>query len=149
MTMPERQRVVSEVSAFDESHLFTAGTVKVTVDVTPEWRKSPQGDLMLRGYIAGKEIEVVFAGRRQAAAVQLTQRLQQVVDKAKSSAKAAGRTPTHADIRQRLHIDGVWRVRLLAEQQGMPVRRFQLVAARWRYRGVDGVVHVDGEIPYG
>lgn len=149
MAMSERQRVVSVNPVLDENYLFKSGTVRVAVDVAPEWRRSPLGDLMLRGYIAEKEIEVVFSGRRLAAAAQLAQRLNKIVDKIKSAANSSGRTPSSTDLRQKLHIDGVWRVRLLAEQHGMPVRRFQLVAARWRYRGPDGVVHVDGEIPYG
>ncbi len=147
MAVPERLSALPDNPALVEDHLFRSGVVQVLVDVTPEWRRSPQGDLMLRGFIAEKEIEVVFPGRRRVAAAQLTQRLQKNVDHAKQVAKVAGRPPSM--IRQKLTVDGIWRVRLLAEQQGMPVRRFQLVAARWRFRGADGIVHVDGEIPYG
>ena len=147
MTLPERVSSLSDNPALGEDYLFRSGVVKVVVDVTPEWRRSPQGDLMLRGFIAEKEIEVVFPGRRRVVAAQLTQRLQKNVEQAKVAAKVAGRPPTM--IRQKLTVDGVWRVRLLAEKHGMPVRRFQLVAARWRFRGADGIVHVDGEIPYG
>lgn len=132
-----------------EDHLFDTGLVKVHVDVTPEWRRSPQGDLMLRGFIAGKEIEVVFHGRRQVSAGRLTQWLHSRVEQAKRTAKASGRVPSVVEVRQKLLVDGVWRVRLLAEQNGMPVRRFQLYAARWRFHGADGAVHMNGEVPYG
>lgn len=148
MPVPERLRAIPE-NPDVEDHLFNTGLVKVQVDVTPEWRRSPQGDLMLRGYIGGKEIELVFHGRRQAAATRLVHWLLQRVEQAKRAAKAAGRSPALDEVRQKLVVDGVWRVRLLAEQRGMPLRRFQLFAARWRFYGTDGVVHVDGEIPYG
>ena len=146
MAVSERLSALPDHPALVEDHQFRTGVVQVLVEVTPEWRRSPQGDLMLRGFIAEKEIEVVFPGRRRVAAAQLTQRLQKNVEQAKQVAKVAGRPPSM--IRQKLTVDGIWRVRLLAEQQGMPVRRFQLVAARWRFRGDDGIVHVDGEIPY-
>lgn len=147
MPAPERIGTRVESRPIIDERVFQNGVVRVMVDVTPEFRQSPQGDVMLRGYIGGKEIEVVFPGTRRGAALQLAQRLRRSVDLAKASARAGA--PKAADLRQKLQVDGVWRVRLLAERQGMPVRRFQLVAARWRYRGADGVVHVDGTMPYG
>lgn len=143
MSLPER--VGSQVDLRNEQ-VFQQGVVRVTVAVTPEVRQTPQGDAILRGYIGGKEIEVVFPGARRVAALQLAQRLRRGVEQA----KAAATEPLSAgDLRRKIHVDGVWRVRLLAETHGMPERRFQLVAARWRYRGPDGTIHVDGAVPYG
>ena len=126
---------------------FRSGTVSVTIHVTPQRRKTPLGDLVLRAFIDGKEIEVVFPGRRQAAAIPLLQRLmsQQQMQKGGSTAKSAA--ASGETTRMQLKVDGAWRVRLMNEQDAKPERRFQLVAARWRYRGPDGVEHVFGHLP--
>lgn len=105
------------------------------------------GDLVLRGFIDGKEIEVVFPGRRQAAAVPLLQRLMAKLQLAKLQDGSDAKSADSVDVRQRLRVDGTWRVRLMNEQDAKPERRFQLVAARWRYRGPDGVEHVHGALP--
>jgi hypothetical protein len=126
---------------------FRTGTVPVTVDVTPQRRRTPMGDLVLRGYIDGKEIEVVFPGRRQAAAVPLLQRLMAKLQLAKLQSGADEKSAERTDVRQQVRVDGTWRVRLMNEQDARPERRFQLVAARWRYRGPDGVEHVHGALP--
>lgn len=126
---------------------FRSGTVPVTVDVTPQRRRTPMGDLVLRGFIDGKEIEVVFPGRRQASAVPLVQRLMAKQQLSKITAASDDMGAGHAQVRQRVRIDGTWRVRLMNEQDAKPERRFQLVAARWRYRGPDGIEHVHGHLP--
>lgn len=144
--MPQPLRIDAERRRpdFREDALhFRSGTVPVTVEVTPQRRKTPMGDLVLRGFIGGKEIEVVFPGRRQAAAVPLLQRL---MAKVKMRELDPASSP-QGDIRQALKVDGAWRVRLMNEQDAKPERRFQLVAARWRYRASDGVEHVFGHLP--
>lgn len=126
---------------------FRSGTVPVTVQITPHRRKTPMGDLVLRGFIGGKEIEVVFPGRRQAAAVPLLQRLHAQIQKHKMDTKDKD-APNSAHFgRCELRVDGAWRVRLMNEQDAKPERRFQLVAARWRYKGPDGLDHAFGHLP--
>lgn len=144
MLQPIRQGAEQKRLDFREDVFhFRAGTVPVAVEVTPERRKTPLGDLVLRGFIDGKEIEVVFPGRRQAAAIPLLQRLMAKVKMRElDPASRAG-----GEVRQTLKIDGAWRIRLMNEQDAKPERRFQLVAARWRYRGSDGVEHVFGHLP--
>ncbi|MEM7719716.1 MAG: hypothetical protein AAF222_10985 [Pseudomonadota bacterium] len=126
---------------------FRSGTVPVTVQITPHRRKTPMGDLVLRGFIGGKEIEVVFPGRRQAAAVPLLQRLHAQIQKHKLHQKDKSASGTARVGRYELKVDGAWRVRLMNEQDAKPERRFQLVAARWRFKGSDGLDHVFGHLP--
>ena len=125
---------------------FRSGTVAVSVHVTPQRRKTPMGALVLRAFIDGKEIEVVFPGRRQAAAVPLLQRLVSKQQMQKTGSSQPGGAQQDRT-RMELKVDGAWRVRLMNEQDAKPERRFQLVAARWRYRGPDGVEHVFGHLP--
>jgi len=147
MLQPARKTHEPARPDFREDALhFRSGTVSVRVRVTPERRKTPMGDLVLRGFIEGKEIEVVFPGRRQAAAVPLMQRLMSKhqlakIDQGKELAAQQGQ------VQMELKVDGAWRVRLMNEQDAKPERRFQLVVARWRYRGPDGVEHVFGHLP--
>ncbi|MGR3514072.1 MAG: hypothetical protein ACU0GG_15035 [Paracoccaceae bacterium] len=131
----------------EDSLHFRSGTVSVEVKVTPQRRKTMTGDLVLRGFIEGKEIEVVFPGRRQAAAVPLMQRLMSKHHLAKMGEGKNGVPAQPEATHMVLKVDGVWRVRLMNEQDAKPERRFQLVVARWRFRGPDGVQHVFGHLP--
>lgn len=148
MQQTARKAQITARPDFREDALhFRTGTVPVKVDVTAQRRKTPMGDLVLRGFIDGKEIEVVFPGRRHAAAVPLVQRL---AAKLQSKTIEAGHevpTISAGNVSMSLKVDGIWRVRLLNEQDAKPERRFQLVAARWRYQGPDGVEHVFGHLP--
>lgn len=126
---------------------FRNGTVPVSVHVTPQRRKTPLGDLVLRGFVGGKEVDVVFPGQRQTAALPLLQRLVAKVKLQQMDPKSQKEETVSGEIRQILKVDGAWRVRLMNEQDAKPDRRFQLVAARWRYRGADGVEHVFGHLP--
>ena len=136
MSLPERRDAYADDPVLAEDRrLFRTNLVRIAVDVTPERRRSPRGDLILRGYVAGKEIEVVFPGRRHAAAVPLLHRLQKLLHR-----KAEG------SVALPLRVDGCWRVRMY-ERDGIADRRYQLVAARWHFRGTDGVDHIHGELP--
>lgn len=126
---------------------FRNGTVSVAVDVTPQRRKTPMGDLVLRGFVDGKEVEVIFPGQRQLAALPLLQRLVAKMKLQQLDPKSQTDQTVRGEVCQPLKVDGAWRVRLLNEQDAKPQRRFQLVAARWRYRGSDGVEHVFGHLP--
>ena len=146
MLQPIRQKAAPERADLREDVLhFRSGVVPVSVEVTPQQRKTPMGDLVLRGLGGGKEIEVVFPGRRRALAVPLLQRLQAKLQLQKIDG-SQGRNGAET-VRQALKVDGTWRVRLSNEQDAVPERRFQLVAARWRYRGADGLEHVFGHLP--
>jgi hypothetical protein len=138
MSLPERRIAYPEDPVrVEDRTLFRTSLVRITVEVTPERRRSSRGDLILRGYVAGKEIEVVFPGRRHAAAVPLLHRLQQILQR-----MADRKTRAALAVR----IDGCWRVRMV-ERDGLPDRHFQLVAARWQFRGPDGREHLHGELP--
>ena len=143
----QKEHTRSRPDLREDSLHFRSGTVQVTVKVTPQRRKTPMGDLVLRGFIEGKEIEVVFPGQRQAAAVPLMQRLQARLQSARLETGTKRDGPVSTEVTQELKVDGAWRVRLMNEQNAKPDRRFQLVAARWRYRGADGVEHVFGHMP--
>ncbi len=148
MLQPIRKDAAERRSDLREDALhFRSGTVPVSVEVTPQRRKTPLGDLVLRGFVGGKEIEVVFPGQRQSAAVPLLQRLLAKVKLREFAAQGDAGKGDIGGVRQALKVDGAWRVRLMNEQDAKPERRFQLVAARWRFRGSDGVERVFGHLP--
>lgn len=139
MSLPERSRTYSESLRIAEDRgLFRGPLVNILVELTPERRKSSRGDMVLRAYVAGKPIEVVFTGRRHAAAVPLLHRLQALLQ----TVEPDGPRP-----RLKVAIDGIWRIRMAAERDGISDRRFQLVAARWHFAGRDGIKHLHGELP--
>ncbi|MEO0943579.1 MAG: hypothetical protein AAFY06_01880 [Pseudomonadota bacterium] len=147
MSVSARDRTKSSTTMMLESHASRKGVVRVSVEVTPEMRHLPEGDIVLRAYTNNKEIEVVFPNDRREAALQLVTRLRRAVERGKAKIRLEQKEPKPRELRQPLHVEGVWNVRLMEEQHGLPVRRFQLVAARWRYMGIDGLVHVDGVVP--
>lgn len=148
MAEPARQKAQIDTTDLREDALhFRSGTVQVNVEVTAQRKKTLTGDLVLRGFIAGKEIEVVFPGKRQTATVHLLQRLQTRIQSVQLDSKSQKDAATVGNVRQKMRVDGVWRVRLLNKQDANPERRFQLIAARWRYRGSDGMEHVFGHVP--
>ena len=139
MSLPERRSTITETLNLTEDRaIFRSDLVNISVDLTPERRRSTRGDMVLRAFVAEKEIEVVFTGRRHAAAVPLLHRLQQLL-------QAEAESDARPSIRVR--IDGVWRIRMMAERDGIADRRFQLIAARWHFEGRDGVKHLHGEMP--
>ena len=145
MLQPVRQKATEDPFILREDAVqFPSGTVQVAVDVTAQRRRSTTGDLVLRAFVHDKEIELVIPGRRKAAAVPLLQRLQAKVQYRKLLPDMKS---DPGDIRQRLRVDGAWRVRLLDELSASPGRRFQLVAARWRYSDTSGVEQVYGQLP--
>ena len=137
MPMSNRQKAYAdEAELREDAVLFKGGIIRTVVEVTAQRRRTAKGDLILRGFIRGKEIDVVFPGRRVAAAAPLLLRLQQHANARAKGADNAGKLPETVEIRHKIRIDGSWRVRLLPEgEDGMPVRRFQLLAARWRHAG--------------
>lgn len=145
--MSVQARPKSTTSMMLENHASRKGVVRVSVEVTPEMRSMPEGDVVLRAYTNDKEIEVVFPNDRREAALRLITRLRHAVERGKAAIRLQQKEPKPRELRQTLHVEGVWNVRLMEEQHGLPVRRFQLVAARWRYTGTDGLVHVDGMVP--
>ncbi len=148
MLQPVRQKALSERPDFrEDALLFRSGTVQVTVDVTPQRRRTPMGDLVFRGFVDGKEIELVFPGRRQAAAVPLMQRLLAKLRLSQLEGTSEKGSLVTDAVRLRLRVDGSWRIRLMNEQDAKPERRFQLVAARWRYRDQHGIEQVFGHMP--
>jgi hypothetical protein len=145
MQLPVRQKATEDARILrEDAILFPSGTVQVAVEVTPRRRRCANADLILLGFVSEKEIELVFPGARKAAAVPLLQRLQAQLQYRKLLPDAKAAT---GEIRQPLRVDGIWRVRLLDEHSAVPERRFQLVAARWRYRDAKGVEHVFGYLP--
>ena len=130
-----------------ESHAFRKGVVHVELDVTPEMRDLPDGDLVFRAYINGKEVEMLVPAERRLEALQLAKDLRQSVERGKAAIRLQGQEPKRNAFRQKLHVDGVWRARLLEQDQGIPIRRFQMIAARWRYRGADGNARIGGRMP--
>lgn len=150
MSQAIRQKAITEpIESREDSLLFRTAIVTIAVEVTPQRRRTAAGDQVLRGFIGDKEIEVVFAGRRQGAAMPLMRMLQAKAQAVRLRAEAGGRAAPFGNMRHRLRVEGVWRARLLTEGRGMPERRFQLVAARWRYRGGDGAEQVHGYLPSG
>lgn len=147
MSVPVHARTRSATSVMLERNASRKGVVRVSVDVTPEMRDLPEGDVVLRAYINDKEIEVVFPNDRRAEALQLVSRLRQSMERAKAQIRLRGGEPKPRELRRKIHVEGVWNVRLMEEQHGLPIRRFQFVAARWRYTGADGLVHVNGAVP--
>ncbi len=118
--------------------------VSVQVAVTPQKKFTEDGNIILLGFLGETEVEVVF--KRDEAIRPLLTQLTQLLKTARArSAAADGQVPNASSLRCPLYVEGVWRVRLVFDQNDMPVRRYQLHAARWRVRRADGSEQIGGQ----
>jgi hypothetical protein len=118
--------------------------VSVQVAVTPQKKITEDGHIILLGYMENAEVELVF--KRDEAIRPLLTHLNQLINVTRSRHTSAGLPPPHAsDLRCPLNVEGIWRVKLYFDQNDMPVRRYQLHAARWRVRRADGAEQIGGQ----
>lgn len=107
--------------------------VSVKVDVTPQKKDGEDGDIILLGHVGKSEVEVVF--KKNEAIRPLLARLTQLLRAARAKSVATGTPhPNVSDLRIPLNVQGTWRVRLQFDEDDMPVRYYQLLAARWNMR---------------
>lgn len=118
--------------------------VSVQVAVTPQKKHTEDGQIVLLGYMQDSEVEVVF--KRDVAIRPLLAYLNKLIQVSRARNSAEGKPPPNAStLRCPLNIDGIWRVRLVFDQNDMPVRRYQLHAMRWRVRRADGTEQIGGQ----
>ena len=105
--------------------------VRVRVALSPQKKQTPNGDIVILGYVQQSEIEIVF--RRENALIPLLTRLANLVKFTRAKCEAAGKPMPHvSELRCGVDIEGSWRVRLQVDDDEIPVRRYQLLVNRWR-----------------
>ena len=119
---------------FDSSTTSRGPVVAVRVDVTPQKKNGENGDIILLGHVGDAEVEVVF--KKDETIRPLLARLTQMMRAARAKSVALGEPqPNASTVRIPLNVQGAWRVRLQFDENDMPVRHYQLLAARWTMRG--------------
>lgn len=134
----ERRSDKSEVTREKEDlGLFKSELVEVGLELSADVKTNRRGDLLVQGFVAGRPVDVLFAGRRKRDAVQLEAFLDYV------------RTRVSQPNAQRMQIrvQGSWRPSFHRNGEGEDDRRMELVAARWMYRLPDGSQQVWGQPP--
>ena len=142
--MEPQRRTLSDTPYQEGATRQERGTiVSVQVAVTPQKKYTEDGHIILLGFMGTSEVELVF--KRDEAIRPLLTHLNQLINVTRSRHSAAGLPPPNAsELRCPLNVEGVWRVRLYFDNNDMPVRRYQLHAARWRVRRADGAEQIGG-----
>lgn len=145
MPVEPQRKLVSESPYRDATPRPQRGTiVSVKIAVTPQKKYTEDGHIILLGYMQDAEVEVVF--KRDVAIRPLLTHLNQMIQVSRARHKAVGQPPPNAsNLHCPLNIEGVWRVRLAFDENDMPVRRYQLHAARWRVSRADGSEQIGGQ----
>ncbi len=131
----------------EDTGLFRKGLTQVRVQLTPRIGENGRGDWIVSAILPqGQEVEVVFAGRRAAAAKPLKQELLSMwLLECQRVSRKGKKTADPRDVRLSVLIEGGWRTIFNRDYAGMETRRFQLIAARWTYVTADHNVEVAGE----
>lgn len=119
----------------EDRGLFKSGVVDISLTLLPFTKKSSRGDLIYVGAIDGSEVEVVFAGRR----VSDTEPLNQAVARQKKS--------SDAERNFQLNAKGVWRTKLVSQNEIEAERVYQFVVAEWSVPDENGGGTTFGEPP--
>lgn len=131
----------------EDNGMFPNGVVKARIALTPRAGENARQDWVVAGVLPyGAEVQVVFAGRRAAAAQRLRQTLTDAWRTVLAEAKRKGApAPDPASVHVQVNLEGGWRAVFKRGEDGCETRTYQFVAARWTYVDSQGTVDVAGE----
>ncbi len=116
--------------AVEDAGLFKGEIIRVDVTLSPQVHMSVRQDMIVTGYTSqGIGFDVLFAGRRKAAAHWLLSHL--------ADLRADGKRSE--DVRVKVQMEGAWRTTFAPDPSGWDARRRQLVAALWTLKTPQGV----------
>ncbi len=133
----ERQSGGFVAPQVEDAGLFKGNLVSVNVTLSPQVHLSVRHDLVVTAVTAnGLTFEVLFAGRRKAAAAWLLGHLAHLRGQGKAS----------EGVTVPVLIQGAWRTTFAPDPSGWDARRRQLVAAIWTVKA-QGQTQTFGEPP--
>jgi hypothetical protein len=134
---------------YEDAGLFGEGVCQVDVAIVPLIRRNRRSDVVVTGFAGeGRQMTVLFAGRRAADAAPALAQLKKLgADMRKAAAIRKQPAPRIEDIRLPMRIEGTWRKLIQTDDTGWETRHYQLVAARWTYKGLNGLPATFGEKP--
>ncbi len=125
----ERQNAAVVTPQFEDSGLFKSEIVQVNITLSPQVHMNVRQDMVVTGYTAnGLAFDVLFAGRRKAAASWLLKYL--------ADLRAKGKEAEH--VRVPVRVEGAWRTTFAPDPSGWETRRRQLVAGVWTVQTPNG-----------
>ena len=136
-----------EMALEEDEGLFRNGVVQTRIALTPRAGENKRQDWFVAGVLPyGAEVQVVFAGRRAAAAKRLRHTLTLAWRTALADAKRKGEAaPDPSTVHLPISVEGGWRAVFSRDEDGCETRKYQFIAARWTYLDAQGVVDVAGE----
>jgi len=134
---------------YEDAGLFKHGVCNVLVALVPIVDHNSRGDVIIKGYVKDNlEIAVTFAGRRRVEVSPIVANLKSLgmrVLHAASENKIAA--PDISTIRFPLQVEGAWRPRFEAKENGWDLRTYHLIAARWAVMDRQGKTMKFGAAP--
>ena len=134
---------------YEDSGLFKGGVIQVQLALVPVFGTTSRGDCTARGFNAdGKEVSVVFAGRRRPHFQALYTQLRYMYAQAQQrdlERKVAMRDVN--SIQLPVQCEGSWRAISETDAEGQVHQHLQFMAARWAFQAHDGQTLKYGTAP--
>lgn len=128
-----RKSALQKTPRYEDAGLFRHKLCHVRVELVAKMHYNRRKDIVVKGYLKdGREIDVLFAGRRASDAAAIIKLLRGLQSKLRQPAfrKRLEKSKLSA-IRLPVEVEGAWRPQFTMEKDGFQDRRFQLIAARW------------------
>ena len=147
--MSDRRMQYTDLSPLSEDWgIFKNSIVTVNLALSPLRRETSRGDLLCAGFQDDTRVEVVFPGRRRAAAKALEAELDRFLKTETDAALSRGMSRPHAiNIRFPLQASGIWRTRLSETEEEEWERVYQFMSACWTYSDHLGRAQTFGDMP--
>lgn len=133
--------------AYEDAGLFKNTTSPLKVELVPQLHRNARQDLVVRGFINGHQIDVIFAGRRVAQAAPLEAQLAAMISQARRQALGNGTMPEVDTLRLPTRIEGAFRPKFVRDAAGCETRSYHFMAARWTMIDSTGNIDVYGAAP--
>lgn len=146
--MPQRRKPsMHHIPAYEDAGLFKNTVSPIDVMLVPQMQRNARQDLVVRGFLQDRSIDVVFAGRRAKQVAPLEARLSSMIAHARRYAQGVRGMELDIDIlRMPLRIEGAFRPKFSRDVTGWETRCYNLIVARWTMVDEAGNIDIFGEL---
>ncbi|MEP1519173.1 hypothetical protein [Ascidiaceihabitans sp.] len=148
--MPQRRKPsMHHIPAYEDAGLFKNTVSPIDVELVPQMQRNARQDLVVRGFLQDRSIDVVFAGRRAKQVAPLETHLSAMVAHARrwAQGQGLGKSVDVESLRLPLRIEGAFRPKFSRDVSGWETRAYQIMVSRWTMIDAVGNITVFGTQP--
>lgn len=143
--MPQRRKPsLHHIPAYEDAGLFKNTVAPIDLYLVPEMHRNARQDLVVRGFVQGHQMDVIFAGRRAQQVRPLEMHLINLLSQYRGRAHG-GNAPLNIDnLRVPLRVEGTFRPKFSSDNDGWETRCYHYMVARWTMIDPQGNIDVYG-----